>query len=797
MQKLVFTNGDGQTIDLTSGNFGITNWEGLSGVGLNIQVQQVPFQDGGVFLDALMEQREISVTVAIQDNNDLSARYERKRQLISALNPKLGEGVLVYTNDYLSRQIKAVPQLPIFENKNSNDAGTLKASVVFSCSSPYWEDLEETVVELGGITKVENKGDVPTDVIILIPSGTINPSIGNRRNGKQIALTGSYENEIEINTNVGEKSVTSKEVEFTWVEGGTFRSITYGKGKYVYVGTQIVVEELLTGKIYSASCDSFGELYSVIFSNNMFIAVGSNGYILTSTDGITWTKRTSGVSVTLYGVAYGNNMFVAVGANVKILTSADGITWTTVQTGGGALKINAITFGNNLFVAAGESGFILTSPDGENWSVRTSGVGDNLCCVVYENSQYLIGTQYGAILTSADGITWTRKYSGYSPQIESIAYGDDLYVAVSERNIITSTDGITWTKRTDWNIYLYSIIYCNGLFVVVGLNGTIATSVNGIDWEIALQSVPVELGSAAYGNNLFVAISSNYPKAFTSIDGKTWEESATINSAKQISFINDKFIAVGNNGNIAISQNGISWTLGTVGVQNGLTNITLGNDKYVIVGTSGTILTSTDLANWTVQTSGVSVALYGVAYGNNMFIAVGINGTVLKSLDGITWSVIENVTTYNLNNIILVKKMFVAVGDYGTILTSKDGENWERKTTNVYEALVSIIYGKDRFVAIGSSTIITSSDGNSWIIKNKAVNYGMNRITYGKNIFVIVGLYGLTINSYTKSIENLISQITSESDMTFNLETGNNQILYTNNNDKSATLKYRQKYIGV
>ena len=94
MQKLVFTNGGGQSIDLTSGNFGITNWEGLSGVGLNIQTQQVPFQDGGVFLDALMEQREISVTVAIQDNNDLSARYERKRQLISAFS------VLLYHTVY-------------------------------------------------------------------------------------------------------------------------------------------------------------------------------------------------------------------------------------------------------------------------------------------------------------------------------------------------------------------------------------------------------------------------------------------------------------------------------------------------------------------------------------------------------------------------------------------------------------------------------------------------------------------------------------------------------------------------
>ena len=186
MQKLVFTNGGGNTIDLTSvtngGYFGITNWEGLSGVGLNIQTQTVPFQDGAVFLDALMNQREISVTVAIQDNNVLEDRYERKRELISALNPKLGEGVLVYTNDYLSRQIKAVPQLPIFENKNSNDSGTLKASVTFSCPSPYWEDLEDTVVEItstGNNVEVVNNGDIETKVQIEISAGVDTPTIIN------------------------------------------------------------------------------------------------------------------------------------------------------------------------------------------------------------------------------------------------------------------------------------------------------------------------------------------------------------------------------------------------------------------------------------------------------------------------------------------------------------------------------------------------------------------------------------------------------------------------------------------
>ena len=104
MQKLKFINGNGVEIDLTDKvNFGIIAWEGFSADGLNIQSQQVPFQDGGVFLDALMEQRELSVTVAINAKGDLEKRYRLRRELISVLNPKLGEGVLIYTDNYLSK----------------------------------------------------------------------------------------------------------------------------------------------------------------------------------------------------------------------------------------------------------------------------------------------------------------------------------------------------------------------------------------------------------------------------------------------------------------------------------------------------------------------------------------------------------------------------------------------------------------------------------------------------------------------------------------------------------------------
>ena len=61
------------------------------------------------------------------------------------------------------------------------------------------------------------------------------------------------------------------------------------------------------------------------FGNSTFVAVGNSGTIITSTDGINWTSRTSGTSKNLWGISYGNNKWVTGGDNGSVFSSTDGI----------------------------------------------------------------------------------------------------------------------------------------------------------------------------------------------------------------------------------------------------------------------------------------------------------------------------------------------------------------------------------------------------------------------------------------------------------------------------------------
>ena len=154
------------------------------------------------------------------------------------------------------------------------------------------------------------------------------------------------------------KIFVSKDNGMTWESISTGSKIShsitsagYGNGKFIIGGS--------TGTFVASSGDGLSwtiqkspvhtGLYDAVYADELYIMVGKNYWvaepdrftILASNDGANWyVQPVSGTAKDLYGVTYGNGIFVAVGAEGTILTSSVSgkARLNSLQVGGGVLR---------------------------------------------------------------------------------------------------------------------------------------------------------------------------------------------------------------------------------------------------------------------------------------------------------------------------------------------------------------------------------------------------------------------------------------------------------------------------
>jgi hypothetical protein len=287
-------------------------------------------------------------------------------------------------------------------------------------------------------------------------------------------------------------------------------------------------------------------LYGVSYPSQLLcVVVGNNGCIYTSPYrpnyiGLdTWTCRTSGTTNTLRAIDYGGNrniftQYVAVGYNGEIITSPDGVTWTH-RTSGTTKDLYSITYDHSgyglsakyQYVAVGDSGTILSSPDAITWTQRTSGTTYKLNGVVCRSDSFYVAVgDNGTIITSTNGITWTKRTSGTTSNLNSVTYGviGRTYtafgiIAVGDSGtILSSLDGNTWTKQTSGTTYRLNSIFFNQGYITVGEHakgtpglGTLY-SLDGVTWST--PSDLIDTGHVIYrgvggGNVTYVVVGDN------------------------------------------------------------------------------------------------------------------------------------------------------------------------------------------------------------------------------------------------------------------------------------------------
>ena len=305
--------------------------------------------------------------------------------------------------------------------------------------------------------------------------------------------------------------------------------------------------------------------------------------------------------------------------------------------------------------------------------------------------------------------------------------------SVLDSNVSPLTIGIDWTSRAAADNSWQSVAYGNGLFVAVSsggvTSGQIMTSPDGITWTPRTSAAASSWTSVTYGDGLFVAVAS----------------SSSSGAAR-----------------VMTSPDGVSWTARTTGVPDGCIwkGVTHGNNLFVAVAvycSTQRVMTSPDGINWTGRASGVAANTWSkVTYGNGTFVAVAESGApsqAMTSTNGIDWtarttpSVGSPAAGSYWTGITYGNNLFVAVAGSETnrVMTSPDGATWTAQTPAEVTNWSSVTYGNGLFVAVaggGTNRVMTSTNGASWTPQTAAAANSWTGVTYGGGMFVAVASTG-------------------------------------------------------
>jgi len=450
----------------------------------------------------------------------------------------------------------------------------------------------------------------------------------------------------------------------------------------------------------------------LIFANGLFVQLAWHQPPYYSANGLTFTaasvpgdNNTSGIPGYNHavGMAYGNGIFLVVGCCLddnyggSIMTSKDGMTWTkTTGPYFAELSENDSDFSLASNLAFGNGVFLGLEEDSANGNA----------CGVAPTDTY----------TSTNGVTWTAHPLSNTGGNAVAASPAGFTLVGNEGAIYTTTSsGATWSLVSSPTIVWRAAAYGNGRFAAVGSGGNILSSQDGSTWSPVSNAslASTNFNSVVYGSAFIAAgtdQNSGSPSLASSADGINWTPQAVQSSAPTGALAFGKRTYIGAAGStVYSSSDGVSWTTcASDPAGAGLNSATFGNGMFMVVGNQ-TIMTSPDAITWTSRASGLSYGLTGVAAGSGLFAAVGNNGAAISvSADGSSWSQNASGVSGGLNGIAFGSGRFVAIGGQGSITYSSDGKTWTPVSLPLIGSPWAIAYGNLTFIALTTNSILQS-----------------------------------------------------------------------------------------
>lgn len=561
------------------------------------------------------------------------------------------------------------------------------------------------------------------------------------------------------------------------------RAAVYFGDRLIVTGESgLVLSGLSADELTSIELGTDNWLEGLGASESLVVAVGDNGAIYTSPDGIAWTPRSSGLNDWLRSVTYSSavGLFVTVGEGGSIATSPNGITWTK-RSSGTTANLNRVVWTGLVFIALGDGGVVLTSSNGtSNWRAVSTGTTSHLTAgavnnlrqtaavgagvvlidttlgrgqdwnnevdpnrispppaatyysAVWDGSQFVLGGRTGLLVTgrrSGFSYNWSALANPTRSWLwditQATAYGTNLAASIVNERVVISTNRTT-----------------NTFYSAVGQGAALLQSENGIGWLTALapaNATDVVYLGVAGREQLLVAVGSGGAIA---VSEPEYQPVTTTNLFTNGTVVTQVVLTN------QVNTLGLAWGASTSKVTSDLQGVCISSGLVVVSGANGTILTSADAKTWTPRNSPRTTFLSSLAYSSQGFVSVGDLGTLLHSTDGLQWTDHSMATTNWIYRVRWLNDRFVAVGQNGLLLTSTDGRSWDQRNSRISAWLNDVIEVEGTFYAVGTQgTVLASQNTIDWEPLDSITGKSLYGLATRNGQLIAVGAEGAILRS--------------------------------------------------
>ena len=657
----------------------------------------------------------------------------------------------------------------------------ISASVLYNSTTPttiYTVPTGKTAV-VKGVLASSLTTTYDTVTLNKVSGGTTYPLVQNQDSG-YVSQSGTY---YVVN---GVKTINLLQSPVTLAAGDSISISTTGTSYYK-------VEKAVDSTTY--------RIGNIAYLNGNYIAVGVDnatgvGLILTSTDGITYTRRTFTPTVYLTSVTYGNGYYVVCNATGgTIHYSTDLATWTQVSLPS-TVGCFAITYGGGKFVTGGSSGvcyYATTTP--LSWTTATLFNTNAIYSISYIGTNYFFGVN-GISYYTADFATYTQPYVSVlsSTNYYGMAAANNKFLvsnSLAPYNypntfLRTSTDGNTWSNQTtvanNMNNYGAIPVYAGngGYFAYRGYNastqGAYIYSSDGVTWNSSTYSFLTGYSNdgttvmcAAYGNT---SNSSYYQRVliYQYSGGNNYIQSCNVSTAgvlasEQFTFTSSYLSAGSWQGIPAFAGNPYDGSWRAIGYYySGATyvvpyyygsNYNNGSDSQfgpgvnqsgygyatgygcsVGVVPNSPVYYAGTTSGWVFTASSYSAG-WGLLFGNPSYVT---------NPAGFNWSAANNgssaVVGFARSGDLSTSTMIIVWNNGYVAISSDQGANWTYSNCGLtgigtQQALKfsPVAYGNGKFIVIGASgQVSVSTDGVTWTTMLSGIEsaYYLN----SQNVFV-------------------------------------------------------------